>query len=140
MCGLIDLNYRGPYGNMELTVSKVDAIISQGGTILGCSNKSDPFRFVEEQPDGTKKEVDVSQRVIDNYHKLGLHALVMIGGDGSMRIANRLTVQSKGTVRIVGCPKTIDNDLLGTDFTFGFDTAVQTITEALDKIQDTARR
>ena len=160
MCGLIDLSYRGPFGNTELTVPLVDNIIKEGGTILGCSNKSDPFRFVEEQPDGKKKEVflfffftflffsfvifllqvDVSERVIQNYHLLGLSAVVVIGGDGTMRIAHRLSVQSKGTFRVVGCPKTIDNDLIGTDQTFGFDTAVQTITDALDKIQDTARR
>mmetsp|Transcript_43750 Transcript_43750/g.61505 ORF Transcript_43750/g.61505 Transcript_43750/m.61505 type:complete len:411 (+) Transcript_43750:53-1285(+) len=139
MCGLIDLSYRGPFGNTELTVPLVDNIIKEGGTILGCSNKSDPFRFVEEQPDGKKKEVDVSERVIQNYHLLGLSAVVVIGGDGTMRIAHRLSVQSKGTFRVVGCPKTIDNDLIGTDQTFGFDTAVQTITDALDKIQDTAR-
>mmetsp|Transcript_8705 Transcript_8705/g.13207 ORF Transcript_8705/g.13207 Transcript_8705/m.13207 type:complete len:382 (-) Transcript_8705:85-1230(-) len=139
MCGLIDLDYRGPDGNQELTIAKVDHIIKEGGTILGCSNKSDPFRFAEIQEDGSKKEIDVSERVIENYKKLGLNGLVVIGGDGTMRIAHRLANQSKGVMKVVGCPKTIDNDLVGTDMTFGFNSAVQTITDALDKIQDTAK-
>jgi len=138
MQGLIDLDYRSPNGNTWLDVKKVEDIISKGGTILGCDNHSDPFRFAVRE--GTKKvEKDVSDRVIENYKKLGLDALIVIGGDGSMRIANRLSEQSGGLVRIVGVPKTIDNDLDGTDVTFGFGTAVQTIVDAVDKIRDTAR-
>jgi len=138
MQGLIDLDYRSPNGNVWLDVKKVEDIIGKGGTILGCDNHSDPFRYPVRE--GTKKvEKDVSDRVIENYKKLGLDALIVIGGDGSMRIANRLSEKSGGLLRIVGVPKTIDNDLDGTDVTFGFGTAVQTIVDAVDKIRDTAR-
>jgi len=139
MCGLIDLNYRSPFGNMRLDTDRVDDIMRQGGTILGCSNRSDPFRYATVDKDGNKIEIDVADKVIENYQALALDALVVIGGDGSMRIAHKLAERSKGAIRVVGCPKTIDNDLIGTDITFGFDSAVQTIAEACDKIQDTAR-
>jgi len=109
--------------------------LSRGGTILGSSNKSHPFKFAVEQEDGSFIESDVSDKVVENFKKLGLSALIMIGGDGTMEIAKRLG--DKG-IPIVGVPKTIDNDLNATDVTFGFDTAVQTITEAIDKIRDTA--
>ena len=135
-CGLVDLNYRGPHGNMPLTVDFVDEIISKGGTILGSSNKSHPFRYAHKKDDGTMEEIDISDRVVENFHKLQLDALVMVGGDGSMDVAYKLL--QKG-IPIVGVPKTIDNDLLATDVTFGFDTAVQTITESVDKIRDTAQ-
>ena len=85
-------------------------------------------------------QIDVSKKVIENYKTLGLDAIVVIGGDGSMRIAHRLSELSNGAFKVVGAPKTIDNDLIGTEYTFGFNTAVQTIAEAIDKIQDTARR
>lgn len=135
-CGLVDLNYRGPKGNIPLTVDVVDEIISKGGTIIGSSNKSHPFRTAHVKEDGTVEEIDVSDKVVENFKKLGLDALVMVGGDGSMDVAYKLL--QKG-IPIVGVPKTIDNDLLATDLTFGFDTAVQTITESVDKIRDTAQ-
>jgi phosphofructokinase-like protein len=133
--GLIDLNYHGPKGNMELTLATVDEIISKGGTILGSSNKSHPFKYAVQQEDGKYVETDVSDLVIENFKKLGLDALIMIGGDGSMEIGYKLL---KKGLPLVGVPKTIDNDLLATDVTFGFDTATQTIVEAIDKIRDTA--
>ena len=132
--GLIDLDYRSPRGNRWLEPGDVDHILSRGGTILGTSNRSDPFRYVVEK-DGKKVEVDVSDRVVENYRKLGLDALVSVGGDGSMRIAARL--KDKG-LAVVGVPKTIDHDLGCTDYTFGFNTAVQTATDAIDRLQDTA--
>ncbi len=132
--GLIDLDYKSPHGNRWLKPSDVQQILTRGGTILGTSNKSDPFRFVVER-DGEQVETDVSERVVANYHKLGLDALVSIGGDGSMRIAQRFAQLG---LRIVGVPKTIDQDVSATDYTFGFQTAVQTATEALDRLQDTA--
>jgi len=134
--GLIDLNYQSPYGNMSLTLDKVDDIISKGGTIIGSDNHSDPFRFAVKQKDGTKKEEDVSDKFVANFKTLGLDALIMIGGDGTMAIGGKLI--QKG-IPIVGIPKTIDNDLEATDCTFGFNTAVQTIVDAIDKIRDTAR-
>ena len=133
--GLIDLDYRSPHGNMWLTLDHVADILPRGGTILGTSNRSDPFHYVVER-DGEKVEIDVSDKVIENFRKLGLDALISIGGDGSMRIAKAL--MDRGLTNIVGVPKTIDNDLSATDVTFGFDTAVQVATEALDRLRDTA--
>lgn len=132
--GLIDLDYRSPRGNRWLEPVDVEHILTRGGTILGSSNRSDPFRYVAQQGD-QKVEIDVSDRVVENYEKLGLHALVSVGGDGSMRIAARLA--EKG-LAVVGVPKTIDQDLGCTDYTFGFNTAVQTATDAIDRLQDTA--
>jgi ATP-dependent phosphofructokinase / diphosphate-dependent phosphofructokinase len=128
--GLVDLEYRAPRGNRLLGPADVDDILTRGGTILGTSNRSDPFHYVV---DG--KETDVSARVVENYHKLGLDALVSVGGDGSMRIAQRLCALG---LRVVGVPKTIDQDLGATDYTFGFNTAVQTATDAIDRLRDTA--
>lgn len=132
--GLVDLEYRSPHGNRWLTCDDVERILTRGGTILGSSNKSDPFKFVTIR-DGERVETDVSDRVMENFRRLGLEALVSIGGDGSMRIAQRLC--DKG-MPIVGVPKTIDQDLACTDYTFGHHTAVQTATDAIDKLQDTA--
>ncbi len=132
--GLIDLDYRSPKGNRWLGPDDVRGIISKGGTILGTSNKSDPFHYVVEE-NGIKKESDVSDRVVANYHKLKLDGLISIGGDGSMRIAQKLI--DKG-MNIIGVPKTIDHDLGSTDYTFGFNTAVQTATDAIDRLHDTA--
>lgn len=132
--GLIDLAYRSPHGNRTLEVDDVQGILVRGGTILGTSNRSHPFKFVVER-DGEKLEADVSDTVVENYHALGLDALISIGGDGSMDIAQRLG--EKG-LKIVGVPKTIDQDLAATDYTFGHNTAVQCATDALDRLQDTA--
>jgi 6-phosphofructokinase 1 len=132
--GLIDLDYRSPHGNRLLDVDDVETILVRGGTILGTSNRSHPFKFVVDR-DGEKVEADVSDQVVENYHTLGLDALISIGGDGSMDIAQRLI--EKG-LKIVGVPKTIDQDLAATDFTFGHNTAVQAVTEGLDRLQDTA--
>ncbi|MGE0789870.1 MAG: 6-phosphofructokinase [Sandaracinaceae bacterium] len=135
MNGLVDLEYRSPRGNAWLTEDDVRAIISRGGTILGTSNKSDPFRYVAKTHSGEKRETDVSDQVMANFASLGLDAMISIGGDGSMRIASRFI--EKG-MKIVGVPKTIDNDLGSTDQTFGFDTAVGVAAEALDRLRDTA--
>jgi len=132
--GLIDLEYRSPHGNQWLSLDMVHDILPRGGTILGTSNRSHPFRYAVER-DGETVEIDVSDKLVANYEKLGLEALISIGGDGSMDIAEGL---SKKGIDIVGVPKTIDNDLSSTDVTFGFDTAVQIATEALDRIRDTA--
>lgn len=133
--GLIDLDYKSPHGNQWLTPDGVRGILARGGTILGTSNRSDPFQFVVQDPSGKKRTIDVSERVMENYRKLGLDALVSIGGDGSMRIAQRFVELG---MNVVGVPKTIDNDLAATDQTFGFDTAVGVATEALDRLRDTA--
>jgi 6-phosphofructokinase 1 len=132
--GLIDLEYRSPHGNLSLDEESVDGILTRGGTILGTSNRADPFAYAVERGVEVAEE-DVSDRVMANFEKLGLDALISIGGDGSMKIAHRFV--EKG-LKVVGVPKTIDNDLSATDVTFGFNTAVHVATEALDRIRDTA--
>ncbi len=120
---------------LELTEANVRGIAHIGGTILGTTNKGHPFEFPTKQADGTIKAVDRSDELIENFRALGLEALISVGGDGSLGIAQRLF--EKG-LPVVGVPKTIDNDLAVTSATFGFDTAVQTATEALDKLHTTA--
>ncbi len=132
--GLIDPMRRSPKGNRDLHRDDIRPILRMGGTILGTSNRSDPFNYVVGH-NGHSSVEDVSGEVMKNFERLGLDALISIGGDGSMRIAQRFYELG---MPIVGVPKTIDNDLSATDQTFGFDTAVQTATEALDRIQDTA--
>lgn len=107
-------------------------ILRLGGTILGTVNKGDPFAF--PMPDGTVK--DRSGECIDGFRELGLDGLIGIGGDGSMKILARLAKQ--GDIRFVGIPKTIDNDVPGTDTAIGFSTAVSAAIEALDRLQPTA--
>ncbi len=133
--GLIDLNYRSPQGNTWLTEDSVEDLISRGGTCIGTSNRSDPFRFAAEK-DGVLQETDVFERVLENFKKLNLDALVSVGGDGSMGIAAKAI--ERGMPNIIGVPKTIDNDLGSTDATFGFDTAVNIATDAIDRLRDTA--
>ncbi len=108
----------------------VSGILPRGGTILGTSNRDDPFRWR-----GTDPPSDVTDRVLANLRDAEIDALVVIGGDGTLDIAHRLTPLG---VRAVGVPKTIDNDLAATDRTFGFDTAVTIATEAIDRIHTTA--
>lgn len=106
-----------------------------GGTILRTTNRGNPFRYPVKQDDGTFLEVDRSDELMDNARNLGIDALISIGGDGSLAIAQKLA--TKG-LRVVSVPKTIDNDVSGTITTFGFDTAVTTAMEAIDKLHTTA--
>ncbi len=118
----------------ELTQAQVSGILTLGGTILGTSNRADPFRV----PVARGKKIyfeDHSDRAIEHFRQWGLDVLVAVGGDGTLSIANRLC--RKG-VSVIGIPKTIDNDLLGTDYTFGFHTAVSICTEAIDRLHTTA--
>lgn len=128
--GLLDTD-----GMIRLDRESVAGITHRGGTILGTTNKGHPFEYPVTKPDGTTVLEDVSDKVVENFHKLGMNALVAIGGDGSLGIARRFA--DKG-IPVVGVPKTIDNDLMATDFTFGFDTAVDTATDAIDKLHPTA--
>jgi ATP-dependent phosphofructokinase / diphosphate-dependent phosphofructokinase len=107
-------------------------ILRLGGTILGTINKGDPFAF--PMPDGTLK--DRSDDIIEGYRQLGLDALIVVGGDGSLAIARRLAQQ--GGLNLIGVPKTIDNDVGVTENAIGFGTAVDVATEALDKLHPTA--
>jgi len=119
----------------DLSNKEVSGILSLGGTILGTSNKGDPFHYPVEDRNGQIKIVDESERVMRNYRRWGLDALVAIGGDGTMHICQKL---SEMGMNIVGVPKTIDNDLSATDQTFGYDSALFVATEAIDRLHTTA--
>ncbi len=122
-------------GVVPLTRERVRGIAHLGGTILGTTNKGNPFHYPTPQPDGTLADTDRSDELMAYFDKAGIDALVSIGGDGSLTIANEL--HRKG-LRVVGVPKTIDNDLDKTFTTFGFDTAVSFATECLDRLHSTA--
>lgn len=119
----------------ELSNAQVSGIINQGGTILGTSNKGDPWHYPTEGPDGKTVIVDASQKAIRNYNRWALDALVATGGDGTMHICDKLAELG---ANIIGVPKTIDNDLEATDMTFGHDSAVFVATEAIDRLHTTA--
>ncbi|HEY4137303.1 MAG TPA: ATP-dependent 6-phosphofructokinase [Casimicrobiaceae bacterium] len=120
---------------VPLTKDSVRGIAHLGGTILRTTNRGNPFHYPRKQPDGTIVEEDRSDELIANAKALGIDALITIGGDGSLTIGKLLC--DKG-MNIVGVPKTIDNDVSGTITTFGFDTAVNTALEAIDKLHTTA--
>ncbi|MFY9287517.1 MAG: ATP-dependent 6-phosphofructokinase [Alphaproteobacteria bacterium] len=122
-----------PPETMSLTAKNVDTVMMrQGGTILGTTNKGDPFAY--PMPDGSIK--DQSSDMIEGYRSLNCDALIGIGGDGSLDILLRLSKQ--GNFPLIGVPKTIDNDLGLTETAVGFQTAVDVATEALDRLQPTA--
>ena len=123
-------------GTMLLTRDHVRGISHLGGTILGTTNKGNPFHFPVAQPDGTVADTDRSDELLGYFKSEGIDALVSVGGDGSLTIANAL--HRKG-LRVVGVPKTIDNDLDKTFTTFGFDTAVSFATECIDRLHSTAQ-
>jgi len=123
-----------PDGAIALTPDKVRGILPRGGTILGAANRGNPFA-VRTVVDGEEKTVDASDQVMERIEGLGLDALIVVGGDGTLRIS--LELFEKGCP-IIGVPKTIDNDIAGTELTFGFDTAVSMATEAIDRLHTTA--
>ncbi len=125
--GLID-----PAKSRVLQIADVTGILRTGGTILGTTNRGNPFAYPVPSASGP---VDYSDRCVDNFHALGLEALVVVGGDGTLAIAHEL--QKRG-VPIVGVPKTIDNDIAGTSMTFGFDTAVAFAADAIDRLHSSA--
>jgi 6-phosphofructokinase 1 len=126
---------REPTEIVVLDEARVSGIHVQGGTIIGTVNKGGPFAWPFKNQDGTWTTIDRSDEMIRKLSYLGIDAVINIGGDGSQRISQKLF--QKG-LNIVGVPKTIDNDLSATDFTFGFQTAVQIATEAVDKLVTTA--
>jgi phosphofructokinase-like protein len=123
-----------PEKSFELRLKDVSGILPRGGTILGTTNRGNPFHYKLKE-NGKEVVKDISDEVIANAAKLGIDAIMTIGGDGSMKIG--LELFQKG-MKLVGVPKTIDNDLSATDVTFGFDTALHTATDAIDKIHTTA--
>jgi ATP-dependent phosphofructokinase / diphosphate-dependent phosphofructokinase len=138
LCFGIRRGYDGLLGEdrvVPLGTAEVRGITHLGGTILGTSNRGDPFRWREPLPDGGWAERDRSDEVVAAFRAQGLDALIAIGGDGSLGLAYRL--HQKG-IPVVGVPKTIDNDVDRTVASFGFDTAVNTATDAIDKLHSTA--
>jgi 6-phosphofructokinase 1 len=127
--GLIENRFR------VLEYLDVSGILTRGGTILGSCNKANPSRYAVPDGQGHWTIRDVRDQVVEHYHQAGLDALVVIGGDGTMSGAAGLVQRG---LNIVGVPKTIDNDLWGTEITFGHDTAVATAADALDKVHTTA--
>ena len=125
--GLIDSGRSRP-----LTPRDVRGIMRLGGTILGTTNRGNPFAYPVATTDGIR---DYSERCIEMFHKMGLGALIVIGGDGTLAIAHKFSLRG---IPIVGVPKTIDNDIVGTTNCFGFDTAVDFATDAIDRLHTTA--
>lgn len=122
-------------GLISLTRERVRGITHLGGTIIGTTNRGNPFQYPVKNADGTYTEIDRSDELVRSFAMHEIDAIISVGGDGSMTIANALA--EKG-VRIVGVPKTIDNDLDQTVVTFGFDTAVGFAVECLDRLHTTA--
>lgn len=127
--GLVKNRYR------KLKYGDLSGILTLGGTILGTSKKANPYRYAVTRK-GKLEFVDMSRRAISNLKRLNLGCLVCIGGDGTLGISYKLF---KDGIPIVGVPKTIDNDIIGTDITFGFETAVTIATEGIDRIHTTAQ-
>jgi phosphofructokinase-like protein len=123
-----------PHKARLLDVTDVRGLLPRGGTILGSTNRADPFHYAVAT-DGGSKVFDVSETVVQRVQEYGIEVLIVIGSDGSLRIAQEL--MHKG-LKVIGVPKTIDNDLHGIEVTLGFDTAVTTAMEALDKLHTTA--
>ncbi len=123
-------------GLVPLDRDKVRGITHLGGTIIGTTNRGNPLRYPVQQPDGSYVEVDRSDELVAAFADNGIDALIAVGGDGSMEIAHALW--EKG-LRVVGVPKTIDNDLEHTVVTFGFDTAVFFASECIDRLHSTAQ-
>jgi len=124
----------GEPGWRELDLAAVRGILPRGGTILGTSNRGNPLSYPVKEG-GETRLIDVSSEVVANFRALGADALIAVGGDGTLKIAR--TLQDRG-MPMVGIPKTIDNDLRCTDVTFGYNTAVGVVTEALDRLHSTA--
>jgi 6-phosphofructokinase 1 len=133
--GLLEPERYPDGGLVPLRRSTVREISHLGGTILGTTNRGNPFQRVVKQPDGSTVNTDVSDLLIQRLRDNGIEALIAVGGDGSLAIAHEL--QKKGLC-VVGVPKTIDNDLESTAVTFGFDSAVSFATDCIDRLHSTA--
>ena len=123
-----------PERTMPLTVESIAGILPRGGTILGTTNRGNPFRYMVDE-NGKEVTHDYSLKCCENARELGMDAVIAIGGDGTLTIARDLC---RLGIPIVGVPKTIDNDLFATEVTFGFDTALHVATDAIDRLHTTA--
>ena len=121
-------------GILPLGIEDVRGILPRGGTILGAANRGNPYAR-KVMRDGKEVVIDISEEIVKGIKRLDLDALLVLGGDGTLRSAHELYLKG---APIIGVPKTIDNDIGGTEATFGFDTAVTTATEAIDKLHTTA--
>ncbi len=137
VCGILD-GYAGLiHGQVRpLALADVSGILPRGGTILGTSNRDNPFRYGDSGAGGRRAHRDVSAQALKTLETNEIDALITVGGDGTQIIANQF-FETHG-VPVVGVPKTIDNDLGGTDVTFGFDTALSIAVTAVDKLHSTA--
>jgi len=134
----IEESYDGLFeegGVRLLDRNSVRGITHIGGTILGTTNRGNPMKWPVDEADGSVRYEDRAQAVLDRLEELEVDALVAIGGDGSLHIAHELFQRG---LKVVGVPKTIDNDLAATALTFGFQTAVETATDAIDRLHSTA--
>jgi 6-phosphofructokinase len=120
---------------VELSRESVRGIVHLGGTIIGTTNRGNPTQFPVQQADGSWIEIDRTQELLAEFDRHGIDALITIGGDGTLTIGDHLC---RAGLRVIGVPKTIDNDLEATVQTFGFDTAVQFATECIDRLHSTA--
>jgi len=120
---------------INLNHDSVSGILTRGGTILGTTNRDNPLKY-EQIVDGKKVYVNMSDVINTNYNNHSLDCLIVIGGDGTMRMAYEISCLTD--IKVIGVPKTIDNDIVGTDITFGFSSAVDVATEALDRLHSTA--
>jgi len=126
---------RVPQEVVRLTNKEVAGIHVKGGTIIGTTTKGGPFGFPTQQEDGSWQEIDRSAEMVALVKEMGFDCVISIGGDGSQAISQKLFEMG---MPVIGVPKTIDNDLSATDYTFGFQTAVQEATDAVDKLVSTA--
>ena len=123
-----------PEGTRELTIQSVSGILPRGGTILGTTNRGNPFSY-RTQEDGKEVVRDYSGLCLENARRLGIDGLIVTGGDGTLGIVRDF---GRKGLNVIGVPKTIDNDLSATEVTFGFDTALLVATEAIDRLHTTA--
>ena len=135
--GILEPSLYGPNnpGAFPLDRARVRGITHLGGTILGTTNRGNPLSFPVKKENGEIELVDRCPLLVEKLRELEVDALLAIGGDGSMKIAQRI---SQLGMPVVGIPKTIDNDLKHTVATFGFDTAVSFATDAVDRLHSTA--
>jgi len=126
--------FLGDNGILPLGLDDVRGILPRGGTILGAANRGNPYARKVIR-DGKEVTIDVSEEIVKGIQRLGLDALIVLGGDGTLHIAHELYERG---VPVIGVPKTIDNDIGGTEVTFGFDTALNIATEAIDRLHTTA--